>query len=144
MGVGGRAMSEVFAFTFPGGRRNLNRTQVVFVNNTAKTVNITVPAGERWFLLWGKIINADDVARNCSVAIYDVDNAIIGTLRELAALAASGYELLKTVPGTISLLDPSNPVILEAGDYVNFYWAAGGASAGGTGYIYLVCLELDL
>lgn len=63
-------MSSLFAWFFQGGELVQSVTSVVFVNNTTKTVDFTVPAGKRWLLQTIKGRNADDVTRSTNISKY--------------------------------------------------------------------------
>lgn len=114
-----------------------NKTSVVLVNNTTKTEDITVPAGEEWTVLSGRTHNNDNVARNCSVICYDSAAVETSTLHTDAALGA-GANIQFPRANYAAAENPLHaPLVLEATDYVRFTFTAGGASAGGTSVIML-------
>ena len=119
-------------------------TSVTLVNNTQKTVDVTVPQGERWLLLWWNVTNPDDVVRNMTVSLYKelAKTNVLAKLLYKANVAAASVERFgmphyKPTVAAENLTD--YPILLAAGNTISFVWSAGGASAGGTdadGLIY--------
>jgi len=118
-----------------------NKTSVTLVNNTLKNEDITVPAGQAWTVLRGRIHNGDDVARNCNVICYDSDDVEMQTLDADAALGATAVRTFPRANQAGAEENWHQPVVMEAGDYARFQFKAGGASAGGTSIIMLHVLE---
>lgn len=123
-----------FAWTFPGGKLKQEVTQVVLVNNVAKTVDTSVPAGKLWLLLSIKLNNSDDVTRDMHIKVFKeaAKTNLVHPLVSAAAVAA-GADLVW--PNNVSAGGVHNisfPCILVAGNKIECYWEAGGASAGAT------------
>ncbi len=110
---------------------------VILVNNTTKDYRVTVPQGEEWDVLGGLIHNADDVGRNCSVQAFAQGGTELATF-ELYGLRGAGSYWSFPRNNQIAKETPRYPVRMKVGDYVRFYWAAGGASTGGTAKIKLI------
>lgn len=120
-----------------------NKTSVTLVNNTAKTVDLTVPSNERWIPRHGYIKNFDDVTRTCRVQIYNDDDVRIGFLLYDTAIVAAGYQIFPNKAQSSSReLDDQLELIMLPGWYIRFQWDAGGASTGGTGNIYMYVLAV--
>lgn len=141
------SLGSVLALTHPGGKVVRNIKSITLVNNTAKTEDITVPAGKRWVILSGKICNPDNVARAVSVTHYDSSLNILERIVNARSLAANG-EIAFPSEG-LSALSENNmetPIIAVATDVIRFYYATGGASAGGTDAqaVHLSVLELPM
>jgi hypothetical protein len=100
---------------------------VPLVNNTAKTVTVVVPEKTIWRLSAANILNGDNVARTMKITVLDAAGNIVGPLAFDNAHAAAGYILLP------SASFPFNPIMLESYWQIQFFWDAGGASAGGNG-----------
>lgn len=135
------------------GRHIQEPTSVVLVNNTAKTILVTVPVGQRWKLLGVRITNIDDVTRDVTVIIYKeaAKTTILRCLMLEAALAASAAEDLLWPSERIDTddhIEASNAheIILSAGNTIEVVWATGGASTGATDADGLVVdrLEADI
>lgn len=116
---------------------------VPLVNNTIKELELTVPAGKRWFLMGGYFTNGDDVARNSSVSITDGTDTILW-LRASSAMADGATYLYPTTVASNSNIMPTGMFVLDAGWTIKFYWAAGGASTGGNSTITAMVLEVDV
>lgn len=125
---------------------------VTVVNNTTYTRDITVPAGQRWRLLWSTLRNPDDVTRNAQINLF-LEAAKTNHIAFLAyynALDAASIQALH-VPANKFSTEASDivyrflgltayPIELEAGWTLEYQLEAGGASAGGTdadGIIYV-------
>lgn len=137
-------VDKVLALTFPAGKSKKNITEVTLVNNTAKYQNVTVPAGKRWLVLQVKQKNIDDVARNCYARVFDVSDEEEGYLYPTQSVAAGEYIIWPAKEhNNVTVLNPAAVLIMEAGDYLVFNWAAGGVSAGATAdAIIMKVLEL--
>ena len=115
---------------------------VALANNTAKTQAVTVPAGKRWFLFGGIMSNADNVERATQIYITDGTNTVM-YIRQATAQAAGA---IIAYPNTVALATNWQfpvPMPLSAGWTITFYWAAGGASAGGNATISAVVSQMD-
>ena len=139
-------MSQIpsLVFVLLGGKFKKNKTSVVLANNTAKSQDFTVPTGKRWYVLGGRIHNADDVARNAEILVYDSANDVMAYFMALASVGAGGVKMFPDQVATANVFGFKQPYIMEAGDYVRMNWAAGGASAGGTSKVFLHVLEVDV
>ena len=132
------ALLKGFAYL---GTGKSNKADVVLVNNTTKTDDVTCPVGKEWTIVSGHIYNGDDVARNCNVICYDSANVELETLHADAALGATtGIQFPRN--NQVGAENPMRtPIVLVGGDYVRFTYTAGGASTGGTGRRQLRVLE---
>ena len=117
-----------------------NWTEVVLVNNALKTQNITVPANSYWMLYGGKYDNADDVARDCSAKLYNENDKLILELDYKAGMLASAIRNFPT--REVDVMAKSFPIPMKPGWYVQFHFAAGGVSAGGTSEVILLVREI--
>lgn len=135
-----------FALVFQGGKLNQQVTSVTLVNNTAKTIDTTVPAGKRWLLLGIKMNNSDSVARDVSMRIYKqaAKTNLVHELGIFSAVAAGATRVWPNVVTGVHFSQAWFPIILEAGNTIQTQWATGGASAGGTDADGLVVEELEI
>lgn len=109
-----------------------NEAASTLVNNTALTRTISVPTNARWQLEGGHVLQADDVARVCSVVTND------GTAgqnkHELFADSVAANTRF-AYPNSVADLQGwqgGQPISLVEGDDIVITFNAGGASAGGT------------
>lgn len=139
-------------FTFLAGRFTDNLTSVALVNNTEKVIDVTVPAGKRWFLMFVRMVNADDVARTIIAIIYKeaAKTNILLPLFTKSGLGAAGVIVypssMPTSAGAYMAGACAPPgIILEAGHTISFTWATGGASTGATDAdgLCVAVLEVD-
>ena len=115
-----------------------NEADSTLVNNTALTRTITVPTNAEIEMSMGTVLNGDDVSRGVNYYWDDGADVLGGWT---TAQSADGQSIAASrqtnFPFTVgSSGSPfSNPgrVCLSAGDRIQIVWAAGGASAGGTG-----------
>lgn len=118
---------------FDAGEPKQPVTSVTLVNNTAKTVDTTVPAGKKWKFNSIKITNPDDVARTVDFLFYKEAAAtnLILTL-DATSVGAAGTLQFPRYAASASL--HTFPVVhtLIAGNIIRVTWRAGGVSAGGT------------
>ena len=130
-------MTGIVQDVFPGGEKVLVRTSITLVNNTALTIDVEVPAGEKWLLLFAKMANFDNVTRVCSISQFEEaakTNLIKGVT--VRTLAAAGRMQFPGHPSAIADLSQTYQflgwymLILDAGEVLQFAWGAGGASAG--------------
>lgn len=140
-------MSSIIS-VFPGGRHLQAVTSVTLVNNTAKTIDTTVPDGKRWLLLNVRMNNPDDVARTERIWIYK-EAAKTNFLRELldsSINASAGGSFPSNEMSDVVDMQARGlpPIILSAGNTIQAYWGAGGASSGGTDADGLVVEYLEL
>lgn len=140
-------MSDVLALIFPAGELKQAVTSITLVNNTAKTQDVTVPAGVMWKVLNIKAINQDDVNRNITIVKYKeaAKTNFIKNLAYKANVAAGGGSL--QWPNTQSGNDfPSawHEEIAVTGNTYAITWAAGGASTGSVDADGLVIEYLEL
>lgn len=127
-----------------GGEIVSNLTSVTLVNNTLKQVDITVPAGKRWYLFGGSITNPDDVGRNCTIFVTD-GTAILYRILKDQAIGATASAYFPNTEATVSQIGSgAYPLPLLAGYMISFYWAAGGASAGGVSASGAVAMVVEV
>lgn len=121
-------------YTFEGGDIISNYAAVALVNNTAKTETVTVTSNQRWMIYAGHIMNGDDVGRDCRVYIDNGTNELYRLLLDNCG-ASGGYSFFPNSEalGANSCGNPRYPIPVIAGWRIVFYYAAGGASAGGSG-----------
>lgn len=115
----------------------LKRDDHTFVNNTALSVEITVPENEIWFLSVLTAKNGDSVDRNLTVTTryYEHGTASIERLASAVTVASGGYG---TAPHFIDDSPQTQRQIwLLGGETIRVQWAAGGASAGGAGFLHM-------
>lgn len=126
-------MREVFAQTFPGGSVEDSVTSITLANNTAKTQDKSVETDTLWVVENIKITNPDDVQRNVRIEVYKeaAKTNLICYLKGTTTLAA-GATLNIPTKATASTEEGVLPMTLGPGNTISVYWAAGGASTGGT------------
>jgi len=115
-------MADVFAWTFPGGKRVTN----VETLGAVAIKTWTVPAGKRWFVLGGYA----ERDQNATLDIWATDTSdkiIWGRDQEAAGVTNIGWN----VPGLL---------VLDATDKFVYTWGA----AQTTPEISLLVLEIDL
>ena len=118
----------------PMERLKQDVTSITLVNNTAKTEDVTVPQGERWSLLSVKMANADDVDRVVQCDVYK-EVAKTNLIKRLLYETCTANDKHRQWPCHTTATSGNTmgdyaPVILDAGNTLEFTWAAGGASAG--------------
>jgi hypothetical protein len=118
------------------------------VNNTAKTVDKTVPAGKKWFLHALGCQNGDSVNRALQVKILDASGNEVDRLVDVTNTAGQILFLPRPYQGESQATCLSNwwmgGVPLPEGWTVRFVWATGGVSAGGTGFASIMREEIDV
>lgn len=127
-----------------GGEIESNYTEFALGNNDNVHAIITVPPGKRWFLFGGAILNGDDVNRACSVLLLNEDDKIIGAIflsQTINAGVRAYYP--NTVSSVLHIGHGAYPLPLAAGWQIDAYFAAGGASSGGTGALTAMVVEVD-
>jgi len=130
------------------GRKVIDITSLTLVNNTAKTIDITCGANNRWILKSILQKNCDDIQRNCYVTHKTAAGITIVFLIQgnaLVALAEQNWPSLALVDLT-EVGNPGFDYILEATEFIRLAWDAGGASTGATdadGVIVQV-MEMDI
>jgi len=134
----------------PLGRLIQEVTSVTLVNNTALTIDKTVPSGKRRILLSFRMRNPDDVQRTISAIKY-VEAAKTNWIKSYYLATALGATASIQWPGgtpsATAQLEASKPwELLDPGNTIAFTWASGGASTGAVGATDLVIeyLEIDL
>jgi len=138
--------SDVFAWTFPGGKLKQEVTSITLANNTAKVVDVIVPPGKRWLLLGIKAVNDDNVTRVIDIFLYKEDSKT-NKLRHLAGESVSQYDVLQypnCKTGYSNRLDLPSLIVLDPDNTINVTWAAGGASSGSTDADGLVIEYLEI
>ncbi len=118
-----------------------NEAASTLVNNVALTRIISVPNQARWEIEGGKVLNGDNVARNCSVDARDGSNQQLMLYMSEVSIGASGDRPYPTSESVQGGGVPSGRLTLVEGDDVAILFAAGGVSAGGTGRSSLVVQE---
>lgn len=136
----------------PVGRLVQDVIAVTLVNNTLFVHDYTVASGKRIKLMGLRVTNPDDVARDVQVRLYK-EAGKTNYLRRLFVMsvpAAPGgaiqWPYLEA--GDETTLDSRKLMeyILDEGNTIEFQWAAGGASAGGTDAdgLVLIFMEIDI
>ena len=116
---------------------------VVLVNNTAKTHNVAVPAGKRWFLIGGMATNGDDVDRTLTISITDGTNIIAYIQQATTLTATTGVVVYpNTLAVATRLIFPEGGFPMSPTWQVRFVWAAGGASTGGNSTVTAIVYEV--
>jgi hypothetical protein len=125
--------NNVLALTFPAGKLVTDIDSITLVNNTLLNHDIVVPAGERWWLLNAKIVNPDDVVRAVYLRTY-LEAARTNRIQELVTGNVTAGTHIMWPNNVAGATQNNNPtlVLLEGGHVLNVYYAAGGASTGGT------------
>ncbi len=124
-------------------------TSVVLVNNTALTIDTTVPVGKRWLLLNIRATNPDNVDRVIDIWKY-LEAAKTNAIKRYGRFTAVGTAEYVNIPNSDvdNLTDNrflTTPEVLDVGNTIYVNWGAGGASAGATDVNGLVIeyLEID-
>jgi hypothetical protein len=140
-------MDKVFAETYPSGSIKATPTSVTLVNNTAKTVLITVPSDTVWVIQSIRVTNPDNVTRDTYLRLWKE----VGMTTKIANLY---YAALNTVTdfmypnpnavGNTYMEQPAENLVLGPGMTLEIYYAAGGASAGGTDAYGIVVFYREL
>jgi len=123
-------MAEVFAWSFLAGNPDVRSGTVTLLDNTSSTVVITVPAKQRWLVLFGQAKNGDDVARNIRFYVTDSSDNVIGYLG-FAENVPAGERVVFPNQEAHRLNAGFVLAILEAGEKLKITWDSGGASSGG-------------
>ena len=114
---------------------------VVLVNATAKTQNVAVPAGKRWFLQGGLATNGDDVNRTLTISITNGTN-IIGYIQQATTLNAGATVVYpNTLADANHLIFPPGGFPMDPTWQIRFVWATGGASTGGNSTITAIVYQ---
>lgn len=112
---------------------------VPLVSATAKTVNVPVLLDEVWLVTAGYISNGDSVARDVHVYHYDASGNFLDGLVYKAALAAATREFFPNNEVAAGAGTGTHfaafPIPMSALSYLEFYWSAGVAGAGGNASI---------
>jgi hypothetical protein len=110
-------------------------TSLTLVNNTAKEVLFTVPAGERWMLISAKYTNPDDVNRAVTLELHK-EAAKTNYIKKYQSGTVNAGAIQQYPSGALANTTQNQSAIpyelLGAGNTLRLYFAAGGASAGGT------------
>lgn len=125
------------------GKLYQERASVTLVNNTTKTLDLTVPAGKRWLVYMVSMTNGDDVDRTANVFVVDGSGNTLHVLGYATISAGGGSmkELLGGIEtGTNTTYFRKIPILIKAGNKLRLKWNAGGTSSGGTSY-YCVTYE---
>ena len=130
----------------PHARLRLLREPQTFVNNTALNVYMQPPQHHIWWLICGTYNNGDNVARNASIQLVRaIDNEILAHLHWTTGQVAGNEQTFPTnVSNALQLAPSCYPIPIPRDKRIRFYWAAGGASAGGAGYSQVYVVEVDI
>jgi len=122
------------AWTFPAGQIHKEVTSITLVNNTAKTVDHTVPAGKVWKLHGIKATNPDDVNRGIDFVVYkeaaktnEIELLTSQTVLTVTRLQWPNHDDQAQLKSNVP-----HEVIMEAGNTLSIVWATGGVSTGAT------------
>jgi hypothetical protein len=139
-------MGRVIAWMFPAGNFVQEVTSVTLVNTTAKTVDITVPAGKRWMLIGIKASNPDDVNRIITIRKYKeaAKTNEIKTMASSTVTATTGKQQWPSGAGTDAETQRQVYEVAEAGNTYSVTWSDPGASSGGTAADGLVIEYLEV
>ena len=130
-------------FDAEGGRVLMVYETITLANNTVNDLQIQVPKGKMWWLIGGQIQNGDNVARVVFVRVQDPEgNDILNVYQE--SIAGGGWAAFifnvadtRTTPSAV-------PVPIPERCYLRIYYAAGGASAGGDGFLSYMVIEQNV
>jgi len=124
-------------------------TSVTLVNNTAKTIDTTVPTGKKWRLLNIKATNPDDADRNIQAKIWK--EAAKTNYLAFLGLAGVSASLAETFHVPNHFMDATNmkylnrkDFFLDEGNTIEVVWATGGASTGATDADGLIIEVLEI
>jgi len=120
---------------YPGGNLINEVTSVTLVNNTAKTVDFTVPSFIRVIIKSIKVTNPDDVDRVVTFNLF-LEAGKTNNLAFLqSASVGAGFNPLHWPTldsGTTLMRKVFSPgLLMNPGNTISVVWAAGGVSAGG-------------
>jgi len=125
------------------GKLYQERTSVTLVNDTTKTVDLTVPSGKRWVIHALRMENGDDVTRVLDVHIIDGSGNVLHKMANESVGAGIGREMINHHPTAVAGASPwRGDILVKAGNKLRLVWNAGGASSGGTGYYMLTYEEM--
>lgn len=110
-------------------------TNAKFTSTTAQ--EYTVPAGKRWFVLGGYVKR--DASSTLAVVAYDVSDKIIMYFDYQAA--ATGQTAWPCQDAHDRAVNPSYPIILDAGEYVGISF---GSAQGAGAEASCIILEIDI
>jgi hypothetical protein len=135
--------NNVLALMFPGGKCLYTTRQTKAMTVGADAEALTCPAGKRWLVFWGFITNNSGQAININVEITDGTNIIGGILYQAAAAngATYGWPRNDTDEPAGGISCSAFPIPMEAGQVLNFRWAADAGKAGNS-YWYAYILEV--
>jgi len=122
-----------------------NITEVVLVNNTLKTIDLTPGAGKRWHVSTIQVVNGDDVQR--TVIIRHFAEAAATNLLSIENSSGIGANGRYMWPNNDDLAVGFSNVyfnkIVEGVEIIRVAWNAGGASTGSTDADGLTCQVLE-
>jgi len=119
------------------------RDSTTLVNNTTKTITLTVPNGKIWFVHQIMMHNGDDVSRNMDVFVYDDSGNILHTPASASAVGAGERrEMLGFLGTSPASYGNQNGFIVKGGNKLGLRWVAGGTSSGGTAYYCITYEEM--
>jgi len=127
-----------------GGAIEDNYGSKTLENNTSASQIITVPAGKRWYLFGGHLMNGDDVVRACYVQLRNASNQVIAYLAQAQNVGANARLHWPNTEAVVTKLGGGGyPIPMLAGYNLYISWAAGGASAGGASPYSAFVVEMD-
>lgn len=127
-----------------GGKIEQNYLTTALGNNDQVIVYLTVPATKRWYLWGGKLLNADNVARNCGVTLMDESSHVIFVLAKTQSVGAGASVYYPNTEAVVTQIGSgAYPIPMKAGWQLQFKWLAGGASTGGTAQYTALVVEVD-
>lgn len=118
------------------GRKVNNITEVVLVNATTKTIDLSPGAGIRWEVLFIKQVNGDDVNRDCN--IQHMTAAAAARLKQIVQNNTLATTELQMYPSTAHASgqeiggSAKRPFLVEGTEIIRFIFTTGGASTGAT------------
>jgi len=127
-------MKKVFAETYPSGYIVTSVNAVTVVNNTGKTEKFTVPDDTVWVVDSIRAVNPDDVARDIYIRWWK-ESALTNKISNLSyGGAGAGGDIVFPSVSSIGVAYNENPtpIVMGAGETIEVYFSAGGASTGGT------------
>lgn len=127
-------MKKVFAETYPSGYIVTSINSVTVANNTAKSETFTVPDDTVWVVDSIRAVNPDDVARDIYIRWFK-ESALTNKISNLMfGASGAGGDIVWPNTAAIGASYNENPpsIVMSAGETIEIYFAAGGASTGGT------------
>lgn len=105
--------------------------------DSTTTHNIVCPSGKRWIVITGGYSRS--AAATASVGFHNVADAKICGID--VAASGTGFRNLFSMSNTSDIANLTFPLIMEAGDYIKFFF---GAAQGAAAFLSLRVLEYTL